>query len=186
MSIEMQQRMLYTSIFHIDTNLINARGKLEAMNLIEKWANDEVIQVNMSGVSFKEANEGRNTARTKKAHRHIFTITDNTLDSNDPVYHEIEAALFPQSTKTENERNDVKIVYEAWHYAATLVTRDGGSRTQPGRILGNRDKLKDIVQILSDVEAVAFISKKIAERDDFNRQVDREFGWQLPEWIGKD
>jgi hypothetical protein len=67
-----------------------------------------------------------------------------------------------------------------------LVTRDGGSRTQPGGILGNRDKLKDIVKILSDFEAVAFIREKISERDEFNQRVSLEFGVDLPEWTGKD
>lgn len=77
------------------------------------------------------------------------------------MYRKIEAALFPQGSKTENESNDVKIVYEAAHYAAILVTRDGGSRAQPGGILGNRDKLKDIVQILSDSEAVALSARTL-------------------------
>ncbi len=185
MAIEMQRRML-TQIFHIDTNLINARGKLDTMNQIEKWTRDEVLLVHMSGVSFKEAKADGNPARTRKAHTYIFTVTDVTIDSNDPMYRKIEAVLFPQGTKTENERNDVKIVYEARHYSAILVTRDGDSNTQPGGILGNRDKLKDIVQIFSDSEAVAFIGEKIAERDDLNRLVEREFGGQLPEWTGED
>jgi hypothetical protein len=186
MAIEMQQRMLYMPIFHIDTNLINARSKLETMNQIEKWANDEVIQVNMSGISSKEAKAGGDTARTRKADTFIFTVTDEMIDSTDSVYRKIEAMLFPLGTNSENERNDVKIVYEAKHYNAILVTRDGSSRNQPGGILGNRDKLKDIVQILSDSEAVAFIRKKIEERDDFNRQVGLEFGGQLPEYTGKE
>lgn len=42
------------------------------------------------------------------------------------------------------------------------------------------------MQILSDSEAVALIRENIAERDDFNRRVEREFGGQLPEWTGKD
>ena len=182
----MHRRMLYTPIFHIDTNLINARGKLDEMNQIEKWVNDEVLLVNMSGVSFNEAKAGGNSARIRKAHTHIFTATDEAMDFNDPVYRKIEAALFPQGARTENERNDVKIVFEAKRYAAILVTQDGDSKTQPGGILGNRDKLKDIVQILSASEAVAFIRQKIAERDNFNRRVVREFGGQLPEWTGQD
>jgi hypothetical protein len=186
MTIEMQRRMLYTPVFHIDTNLINARSKLEAMNQIEKWAEEELILVNMSGVSFKEAQAGGNLARTKKALSQIFTLTDENINPNDPLCRKIEAALFPEGTKTDNERNDVKIIYEATHYAAILVTRDGGSRTQPGGILGNRDKLKDIVKILSDSEAVAFIREKITERDVFNQRVNREFGVDLPEWTGKD
>lgn len=186
MTIEMMRRMLYTPVFHIDTNLINARGKLSAMNQIEKWAEEELILVNMSGASFKEAQAGGNGARTKKALSHIFTLTDETINPNDPLYRKIEAALFPEGAKTNNERNDVKIIYEAAYYAAILVTRDGGSRTQPGGILGNRDKLKDIVKILSDFEAVAFIREKISERDEFNQRVSLEFGVDLPEWTGKD
>jgi hypothetical protein len=187
MAIGMQQRMLYTlQIFHIDTNLINSRGKLGNMNQIEKWASDEVILVNMSGVSFKEAKAGGNLARTRKALSHIFTVTDGAINSNDLLYRKIEDALFPQGARTESERNDVKIVYEAARYSAILVTRDGGSRTQPGGILGNRDKLKGVVQVLSDSEAVALIREKIAKRDDFNRRVAREFGERLAEWTGKD
>jgi hypothetical protein len=67
-----------------------------------------------------------------------------------------------------------------------LVTHDGGSRTQPGGILGNRDKLKGIVKILSDSEAVGFIRNKITERDEFNQRVNKEFGVDLPAWTGKD
>ena len=186
MTIEMQRRMLYTPVFHIDTNLINARGKLDNMNQIEKWADDGVLLINMSGVSFKEAKADGNPLRTRKALSHIFTVTDVAIDLNDPLYLKIEAALFPEGAKTKNERNDVKIVYEASHYVAILVTRDGGSRSQPGGILGNRDKLKGILRIFSDTEAITIIREKIAERDDFNRRVAREFGGQLPEWTGTD
>src|SRR5260221_11663920 len=106
MAIETLRRMLYTPIFHIDTNLINARGKLETMNQIEKWAEDEVILVHMSGVSFKEAQAGGNAARTRKALTHIFTLTDERISSDDPMYRRIEAALFPNGAKSDSERND--------------------------------------------------------------------------------
>ena len=186
MAIEILRRMLYTPIFHIDTNLINARGKLETMNQVEKWAEDKVILVNMSGISFKEAQAGGDAARTRKALSHIFTLTDESISSDDPMYRRIEAALFPSGAQSDNERNDVKVVYDANHYDAILVTRDGGSRTQPGGILGNRHKLKDFVQIFSDTEAVEFIRRKIEERDEFNRQVAREYGGTLPDWTGRD
>jgi len=182
----MQRRLLYTPIFHIDTNLINARGKLHTMNQIEKWADDDVILVNMSGVSFKEAQAGNNLARTKKALSHIFTLTDNSINSNDPIYQRIEVALFPDGIKTENQQNDIKIVFEAAKYHAILVTRDGGSRSQPGGILGNRDNLRGIVSIMSDTEAVAYIRDKIRERDEFNHYFAQEFGGELSPWTGKD
>lgn len=186
MKIEMQRRMLFTPIFHIDTNMINARGNLESMNRIEKWAEDDVILVNMSGVSFKEAQAGGNSIRTKKAFSHIFTMTDDIIDPNNPIYQKIGKALFPNGIHKDSQRNDIKIVFEASKYHAILITRDGGSRTQPGGILGNRDKLHDIVSIMSDIEALAFIREKIIERDRFNHRVAQEFGGELPAWTGKD
>lgn len=178
--------MLYVPIFHIDTNMINARGKLETMNQIEKWAEKDLILVNMSGVSFNEAQAGGNLARTKKALSHIFTMTDDNINPDDPLYRKIEKSIFPMGAKTTNECNDIKIVYDAAYNQAILVTRDGGSRKQPGGILGNRNKLKDIVKILSDSEAVEFIQNEINARDEFNRRVNKEFGIELPEWTGKD
>jgi hypothetical protein len=183
--IEMQQRRLPV-LFHLDANVINARGKLESMNRIEKWAAEEVILVNMSGVSFNEALAGNDHARTIKALAQIFTITDANISPTDSLFRRIEAALFPDGAKTENQKNDVKVVYEAATYGAILITNDGGSKTQPGGILGNRDKLRDYVTIYSDDEAVEFIRRRIQERDDFNRRVAKEIGGDLPEWTGKD
>jgi hypothetical protein len=91
-----------------------------------------------------------------------------------------------KAARDDNQRNDVRIVCEAAKYAAILVTGDGGSKTQPGGILGNRDKLRDVVQILSPDEAVAFVQDKITERDEFNAQVVKEFGGELPPWAGAD
>ncbi len=38
MAIDMKRRMLYIPVLHIDTNLINARQKLDAVNQLERWA----------------------------------------------------------------------------------------------------------------------------------------------------
>lgn len=69
-----------------------------------------------------------------------------------------------------------------------LVTKDGASKSQPGGILGNRDKLQNIagIKILSPKEAVDFVASKINERDDFNRRIAQETGKNLPNWTGKD
>jgi hypothetical protein len=100
----------------------------------------------------------------------------------------IESVLFPGGAKDENQRNDVRIVSDAIHYAAILVTNDGGSKSQPGGVLGNRDALAKRfgVRILSADEAVDFVRSKIRERDEFNRQVVQEFGGTLPDWPDAD
>jgi hypothetical protein len=183
--MEMKRRLLYVPVFHIDTNLINARQKLPAVNQLEKWFSDGVILINMSGTARTEAKAGNDSQRDRKANRQIFTLTPS-LESGDPKYKFFEKALFPDGAQTSNQRNDVKIVAEAAKYQAILVTADGGSKSQPGGILGNRDKLKGQVRIVSPDDAIILVREKILERDDFNRQMAREYGLELPEWTGCD
>lgn len=185
MTIQMQRRMLYIPVMHIDTNLINARQKLGPVNQLEKWSDDGVISINMSGTAHAEARAGGNADRRRKANMQIFTATA-PASLSDPLYRRIERTLFPQGAQDDGQRNDVRIVFEAAKYSATLVTADGASRTQPGGILGNRDRLKELVNILSSEEAVDFVRAKIRDRDEFNRKVAKEFGGTLPPWTGLD
>ena len=83
------------------------------------------------------------------------------VDTNDPLYKKIEAALFPKGAQNQNQQNDVKIVFEAANMGLSPISDDGASRSQPGGILGNRDKLKGLVPIMSSGEAVDFIRDQI-------------------------
>lgn len=181
----MQRRMLYIPVLHIDTNLINARQKLASVNQLERWSEDGVILINMSSTAHGEARAGNAPGRSRKANQQISTASAPAA-SDDAMYQRVEAALFPGGAQNASQRNDVTIVCEAIKYNATLVTGDGASKTQPGGILGNREKLRDFVRITSADEAVEFVRDKIKERDDFNRRVASECGGDLPEWTGKD
>jgi hypothetical protein len=181
----MQRRLLSIPLLHIDTNLINARQKLPAVNQLEKWYKDEVVLINMSATAHREAQADGNAMRTKKANQNLYTANP-PAEAFDPLYQCVESALFPGCARNENQLNDVRIVCEAAIYAAILVTGDGGSKTQPGGILGNRHKLKDVVKILSPDEAVEFVRQNIRERDAFNIRFVKEFGGELPPWTGCD
>lgn len=185
MTVCMQRRQLYIPVFQIDTNLINARQKLTAVNLLEKWSRDEVILLNMSSTAHGEASAGGDVARTRKANKHIFTVTSPAQD-DDPTFRNVENAIFPNGALNENQRNDVRIICEAAKYQAILITNDGDSQTQPGGILGNREKLGNLVRILSPDEAVDYVRQKIQERDNFNVKYVKEFGGTLPWWTGRD
>jgi hypothetical protein len=185
MTIQLQPRDLHL-MFHIDTNRLNARRALATMNQIEKWADDEVILINMSAAAYDEARAGSSPQRTRKATGFIFTIETEDEILEHPSYQHIETALFPDGAKDQNQRNDVLVVFEAQKYGAILITNDGASKSQPGGILGNRDKLKGMVRILSDAEAVEFIRSKIAARDELNRSIAKELGLPIPEWTGQD
>lgn len=176
-------RRLYIPVLHIDTNLINARQKLAAVNQLENWAADEVILLNMSGTAHAEAQADGNPLRTRKANEQIFTASAAT---HDELTQRIADALFPKGVQNQNQQNDVSILREATKYQAILVTADGGSKSQPGGILGNRDKLRNLLTILSPEEAVVLVQSKIRERDDLNTQIAQDLGIAPPEWTGND
>ncbi len=156
------------------------------MNQIEKWADNDVVLVNMSYVSLKEAQNGNNTARTLKALSHIFNFIDDPIDTNSSSYDLVSKALFDGNPKDQNQINDIKIVCDAIKWQAILITKDGGSKKQPGGILGNAHKLKGYVKILNDQEAIDFIRKKINERDLINEQISQLTSLPLPSWHGTD
>jgi hypothetical protein len=100
---------------------------------------------------------------------------------------QIEAILFPGGASTQGERNDVDIVFNAKKYGCVLVTNDGASRSQPGGILGNRQRLEALgVQILTDEEAVACVHELILRRDERERGRALATGEPLPDWVGRD
>ena len=179
------RRLLYIPVLHIDANLINSRQKISAVNQLETWCTNEVILINMSGTARDEAKAGNNKQRIRKVGQQIYTLTP-AVNPCEQVYEQIERALFPNGAQNNGQRNDIKIVAEAAKYNAILVTADGSSRTQPGGILGNREKVKHLVQIVSPNEAVALIKSKILERDEFNRLVACEYELELPSWTGLD
>lgn len=64
-TIQMRPRML-TPVLQIDSNLINARQKLDSVNQLEKWKDDGVILINISATAHQEAQHGRIQAEFKK------------------------------------------------------------------------------------------------------------------------
>ena len=178
-------RLLNTPVFQIDANLINARQKLPEVNQMEKWANDDVILINMSSIARSETLVGNFELRVKKANTYIFTVSD-PVDESDSLFKHIELCLFPNGAKDENQKNDVLIVCEASKYQAILVTNDGASKSQPGGILGNRAKFEHLVRVMSPKEATEFIAVKIQERDQYARELVRMNGNSLPFWVGVD
>jgi hypothetical protein len=181
-----QDRFVYLS-FHIDTNRINARTSLPNMNQLERWHRDGVIQMLMSHTAQKEAVAGGSSARAKKAVSYIFTQTMNPIDDERRLMGQIERILFPGGASSASEWNDVEIVFNAWKYSAVLVTADGGSRRQPGGILGNEEFLGRLgIGVMSDDKAVELVRQKISTRDRLMIERCGQEGRPLPAWVGQD
>ena len=184
--MEMPSR--YVSLdFSIDTNRINAMQKCEAMNLLETWHQNNVIQIDMCDIAQTEVAKG-SAARFGKASNYIYPIT---LDSHrtSREFTEIKKILFPtKQALTSNEENDVIVILHAKLNHSILVTNDGDSKRQPNGILGNKDRLfKDLgVKVMRDTDAVALVEQKIIERDVRARRVAKRTGEPIQEWVGKD
>ena len=175
-------------MFHIDTNRINARQKLENMNRLESWARNDVVMLDMAEVTLNEATAGNNPQRTAKAMNLIYSETLATTPNDKKMLTTIEQILFPDGADDDNKRNDVELIFNAAKYERILITNDGGSRRQPKGILGNRVSLKRAVgvKILTEVEAVALVERKILARDALCRRRAELEGTPIPDWVGKD
>lgn len=171
--------------FQIDANRINSSGRLEYMNILEKWRKDKVIRIMMAQPAQDEAAHG-SRGRAKKAYGYVFSMTKSRPEDTE-LRKSIENAIFPKGASTQNEKNDIEVVFHARKYGCILVTNDGRSRRQPGGILGNRGKLIALgVQVLTDDEAVALVRKLIRERDACECERSDISGQPLPEWVGCD
>ena len=63
--MNMPERYVYLD-FHIDTNRINAKSRLDFMNILEHWYENDVIFLEMAEVAQNEATKSQNSIRTEK------------------------------------------------------------------------------------------------------------------------
>jgi hypothetical protein len=185
--MNMPSRYIY-KMFQIDTNRINAKQGLENMNTLERWHKNGVIKLEMSEPSLSEACAGNNRERRRKAHCYIFSMSFAEIPEEKARLQKIEQILFPKGVKDQSQKNDVEIVFNAAKYGQILITNDGGSKTQPGGLLGNAQKLKEEigVTVVTDEQAIGMVRKDIEIRDQMARDEAKESGLKLPDWVGKD
>ena len=176
----MLPRSVYLA-FHIDTNRINARNSLPDMNLLEQWDSDGVINIDMSKVAFNEAKQGNNKQRFDKTHKYIYTHTHASTSEEQATLIKIQNIVFPDGLKNEREKNDVEIIFNANKYGCILITNDGGSKKQPGGILGSAILLdKELnIKVTSSEEAVETVRNKIRVRDKQCEQSAKAFGEEM-------
>jgi hypothetical protein len=172
--------------FTVDTNCVNARQRMAAMNQLEQWAEDELIQLLTAETAQAEMVVGNNIDRQKKAYNFIYTISKIITSEELDKRQLIEKVIFPEGAKTQNQKNDVDIVFNAGKYPCPLITNDGASKSQPGGILGNREKLSALgIRVITPDEAVAQVRQAIQQRDDYARQWASVHREALPSWVGR-
>ncbi|MDD5321901.1 MAG: hypothetical protein PHD43_15090 [Methylococcales bacterium] len=181
------QKRLTHICFTVDTNCLNARQSIPEMNRLEQWAEEELIQLLTAKTAQTEMAFGNNADRQKKAYSFIYTMSEITTSKEKSQLLNIEQVIFPQGAKTQNQKNDVDIVFNAGKYPNPLITNDGASKSQPGGILGNREKLMALgIQVITPDEAVTKVKRAIKERDNYAREWATTCNEALPEWVGQD
>lgn len=171
-------------VYHLDANRINARQQDEDVNQLELWHEQGVIFLEMSRTAYDEACTG-SACREEKASDYTWVSTTWEMKEWRIL---LENILFPCGAKKKNEINDISILLMAKMANATLVTNDGGSKAQPGGILGNTKRLlaETGIRVLSAGQAVAEIRGCIHLRDEAANKVAKTTGKKLPSWVGKD
>lgn len=160
---------------------------MSAMNKLEAWSERGIIKLLTAEVAQNEMLVGDDATRTAKAYTFIFTMSEVTTGHEERSFHEIAAILFPNGTDSQNKKNDVEIVFNAAKYMRPLITNDGGSKSQPGGILGNRERLAQRgITVLTPEEAVALVERGITARDESARKMAELMGQRVPEWVGRD
>ena len=118
--------------------------------------------------------------RAQKAFRYVYTITPSEGRADERDLEHIRNILFPAGVATQNQENDVRIVYNAFVFHAILVTADTD-------ILDRRQQLQSIgVRVMTDEEAVLEVRTRIKTRDDNLREGTWRTGRPLPAWVGRD
>jgi hypothetical protein len=140
-------------LYLLDANACNARQSIPALNELERLAEEGLIQLCYTYVTWDEAQRGSVMRRIKVDD--FFYLGLASDDENKLIQEQwrkkIENIVFPFHEKSESQRADIEALLIVKMAGGCFVTRDGGSTTQPGGILGHRDKLA-----LLGIEVVGF------------------------------
>ena len=146
-----------------------------------------MIILDMSVEAYNEARSGNNTVRMCKSDETIYRKAHDVFGGEEGFRNQIGKLLFGDKCLSQAETNDVRILFCARQAGAILITNDGGSRRQPGGILGHRTELASLgIEVMTDEIAVKKVREKIAFRDKLARSIARDTGLPLLEWVGQD
>jgi hypothetical protein len=176
-------RKLWGPLFFLDANKVNAKGKLPAMNQLQKWHADGVIGLRLPEVAQSEAEAGGNAQRTQKAREYFIPLVVYDLtDEEQKLLRKIETIIFADKPLSPQDKNDALNVFTARKYFAILVTADGQLLRASDRL---RDELRAVV-VMTDESAVERVRQRIRQRDLMARADAAREGCPLPDWVGKD
>jgi hypothetical protein len=179
----MIQRKLPLPQYFLDANRVNAKGKLPAMNQLEKWHADGVIMLQFPEPAQNEAEASGNARRTQKARQYWASLTAPTTEEEQERLRKIERIIFGDAPLSPQDRNDALNVFTARKYFAILVTAVRALLQAAARL---RSEFRGLVDVMTDESAVEHVRIRIRERDKMARKEAEYCGCPLPDWVEKD
>lgn len=175
-------RKLSGAQFFLDANRVNAKGKLLAMNQLEKWHADGVIRLKFPEYAQNEAEAGGDARRTQKAREYWIPQTAITTDEERERLSKLERTIFGDAPLSQQDKNDALNVFTAQKYFAILVTADGELLQAAARL---RSEIGS-VDVMTDESAVEQVRQRIRVCDRMARADAAREGCPLPDWVGED
>jgi hypothetical protein len=145
-------------LFLLDANACNALQRIDELNEIELIAQEGIIDLLYTETTWDEARFG-SSRRAQKVDNYFFiglSVDDHNDQLQQPWRNAIAAIVFPAGVRTNSEHRDVEALLAVKMSGGYFVTRDGGSQSQPGGILGCKGKLAELgIEVLNFPDALA-------------------------------
>lgn len=163
-------------LFLLDANACNALQQIDELNELEGLARKGVIELLYTETTWDEAQGGftetlsdvaraRWQGRRDKVEQFFFHGLPGDPENQQlqqPWRDAIAKAVFPAGVQNDNMRRDVEALLTVKMAGGFFVTRDGGSKTQPGGILGHKSQLAELgIEVLNFTEALALAKQSI-------------------------
>lgn len=144
-------------LFLLDANACNSLQRIDELNDLERMAAEGVIDLLYTETTWDEAQYGC-SKRMKKVNDYLFiglSIDEHSDQIQQPWRDTIAALVFPDGIRTDNQRRDVDALLTVKMSGGIFVTSDGGSKSQPGGILGFKVKLAELgIEVLNFADAL--------------------------------
>lgn len=155
-------------LFLLDANACNALQRIEELNELECLARARKIDLMYTETTWDEAKFGSLIRRDKV--RQFFFLGLNKDEENhllqQPWREEIGRIVFPHGIKSDCQRHDIEALLTVKMSCGYFVTSDGGSKKQPGGILGNKSQLAILgIEVLNFSEALKYALQAASRSD---------------------
>lgn len=172
--------------FLADSNCIVSDQTREHVGQLGKWRDAGVIVFDKS---VPRPGEGAAAAPARRIRgKYPYSVDGAETLEDWKLVERIGELLYPGGPRNANHEDHVESVFKAIKLQRILITGEVAPPSLPCRILGSTERLERElgVQVVTDTQAAEMVRNAIRRRDDRARRTCRDYGVNLPPWIGQD